>query len=305
MTGHLRTHVVVREERERSRGAAGVSSEPTQRGMTIRSFWPFLAMTFGLTWGVGALLIPFGEQVEAVFGELGPRNPVYLLLVYSPAIAAIALVWRHYGAKGLGSFFRRLTLWRMPRTWWLFLLVGIPAAVYLAALVAGTIADPFPFSPWYAVLPAAALALAFGPIEEFGWRGVGLPLLQRRFTPLGAALIIGFVWALWHVPAFLFGGTVQSSWSFLPFFLGVIALSVIITSAFNVTRGSILIAALFHFQLMNPAFPDADPWDKLVFVLVAVAVVVVNRRRMLTREGAVTDVLMPAQAPSVDAESAR
>lgn len=251
-------------------------------------------MTFGLTWGVGALLIPFGEQVEALFGELGPTNPVYLLLVYSPAIAAIALVWRHYGATGLGSFVRRLTLWRMPSTWWVFLLIGIPAAVYLAAAVAGTIGDPFPFSPWYAVLPTAALALAFGPVEELGWRGVGLPLLQRRFTPLSAALIIGFVWALWHLPAFMFGDTAQGEWSFVPFFLGVIALSVIITPMFNATRGSILMAALFHFQLMNPVFPDADPWDKLVFVLVAVAVVIVNRRHMLSREAAVVDVLMPA-----------
>lgn len=300
MTGHRVTDVVEPEEQKRSGGAAGGSDEPAQRGMTIRSFWPFLAITFALTWGVGALLIPFGAQVEALFGELGPTNPVYLLLVYSPAIAAITLVWRHYGVQGLGSFLRRLTLWRMPRSWWAVLLVGIPAAVYLAAAVAGTIGDPFPFSPWYAVLPAAALALAFGPIEELGWRGVGLPLLQRRFTPLGAALIIGFVWALWHLPAFLLGGTAQSSWSLVPFFLGVVALSVIITPMFNVTRGSILMAALFHFQMMNPAFPDADPWDKLVFVLVAVAVVVVNRTRMLTREGAVTDVLMPATAHAED-----
>ena len=262
--------------------------------MTIRSLWPFLAITFGLTWGLGALLIPFGEQVERLFGELGPTNPVYLVLVYSPAIAAVALVWRHYGVKGLASFFRRLTLVRMPGTWWVFLLLGIPAAVYLSAVVAGTITDPFPFSPWYAVLPAAALALVFGPVEELGWRGVALPLLQRRFTPLVAALVVGFVWALWHVPAFLFGGTVQSSWSFVPFFVGVIALSVIITPMFNATRGSILMAALFHFQLMNPAFPDADPWDKLAFVLVAAVVVAANRRRMLTREGAVTDVLMPS-----------
>lgn len=305
MTDHVVIDGAETVEQRQSSGAASGPVESSRHGMSIRSFRPFLAITFGLTWGIGALLIPFGAQVEALFGELGPTNPVYLLLVYSPAVAAVVLVWRHYGVDGLGSFFRRLTLWRMPRAWWAFLLVGIPASMYLAAAVAGTIGDPFLFSPWYAVLPAAGLALVFGPIEEFGWRGVGLPLLQRRFTPLGAGLIIGFVWALWHLPAFLFSGTVQSEWSFVPFFLGVIALSVIVTPMFNATRGSILMAALFHFQLMNPAFPDADPWDKLVFVLVAVAVVLVNRKRMLTREGAVTDVLMPATPRLEDREGVR
>jgi uncharacterized protein len=266
-----------------------------RREMSIRTLAPFLALTFGLTWGLGGLLIPFGGQVEAIFGELGPTNPVYLVLVYSPAIAAFVLVWRHYGTQGLGGFLRRLTLWRMPRAWWVFLLIGVPAMVYASAAVAGTVTD-FPFSPWHGVFPALALALMFGPIEEFGWRGLGLPLLQRRFAPLWAGLILGFVWALWHVPAFLFGGTVQSSWSFVPFFLGVIAISVILTAVFNASRGSILLAALFHFQMMNPAFPDADPWDKLVFVAAAVIVVLVSRRAMLSRAGAVTDLLAPAPA---------
>ncbi len=278
--------------------AWGARGQGSQHGtMTLRTLWPFLAITFGVGWGLGMLLAFFGEQIEAMFGEIGPANPVYLLLVYSPAIAALVLVGRHYGVSGLGSFLRRLTLWRMPRAWWAFLLLGIPAVVYLAAVVAGTIGDPFPFSPWYALLPATALALFFGPVEEIGWRGVGLPLLQRRFTPLGAALIIGFFWALWHVPAFLFSGTAQSEWSFVPFFIGVVALSVIVTPMFNAAKGSILLAALFHFQMMNPAFPDADPWDKLIWVLVAVIVVAVNRKTMLTRGSGVTEVLMRDAGP--------
>jgi uncharacterized protein len=270
-------------------------AEHRRRPMSIRTLAPFLAITFGLTWGLGALLIPFGEQVEAVFGELGPTNPVYLVMVYSPAIAAFVLVWRHHGTQGLGRFLRRLALWRMPRAWWALLLVGVPAMVYASAAIAGTVTD-FPFSPWHGVWPAVGLALMFGPIEEFGWRGLGLPLLQRRFAPLWAGLILGFVWAIWHVPAFLFGGTVQSSWSLFPFILGVIALSVILTAVFNASRGSILLAALFHFQMMNPVFPDADPWDKLVFVAAAVVVVLVNRRAMLSRADAVTEVLAPAPA---------
>jgi len=167
----------------------------------------------------------------------------------------------------------------------------------------GTVTDPFPFSPWYGVLPALAIALFIGPIEEFGWRGVALPLLQRRFAPLWASLILGAIWGLWHVPAFLLSGTPQSAWSFGPYFIAVVAISVILTPMFNAARGSILIAALFHFQMNGPAWPDAQPWDTLVFAIAAAVIVVLNRKTMLTREGAATDILMPGDEHRLDAAS--
>jgi membrane protease YdiL (CAAX protease family) len=271
------------------------TTEKTRRGMSFRSLITFFALAFGLTWGLAALLVLFPNQIEAISGELSYTNPLFILAVYSPGIAGVLLVWWHYGIKGLGSFLRRLTLWRMPLAWWLFLVIGIPALFYVGATIKGTITDPFPFSPWYGVFPALAIALFIGPIEEFGWRGVALPLLQRRFAPLWAGLILGAIWALWHVPAFLLSGTPQSSWSFVPFFIGVVTIAVILTPMFNAARGSLLIAALFHFQMNGPAWPDAQPWDTLVFGIVTVVIVLLNRRRMLTREGAVTEVLMPGE----------
>jgi len=258
----------------------------------IKTLLPFLALTFGLTWGLAALFIFFSDQIVAIFGEVGLSNPLVILAVYSPGIAGIFLVWRHYGLKGLGSFFRRLTMWRAPILWWLFILLGIPAVVYTGAALKGTISDPFPFSPWYQALPALAFALVLGPIEEFGWRGLALPLLQRRFAPFWAGLILGVIWALWHIPSFLMSGMPQSSWSAGPYFLGIIAISVILTPLFNISRGSLLIAILYHFQMMNPIFPDAQPWDNLLYIAVAVIIVLLNRRKMFQRSESVTEVLM-------------
>jgi membrane protease YdiL (CAAX protease family) len=268
--------------------------------MTFRALGPFFALTFGLTWGLATLFMLFPAQIEAIFGEVSYTNPLFILAVYSPGIAGIFLVWRHYGVRGLGSFFRRLTLWRMPVAWWVFLAIGLPAIVYVGAAIKGTITDPFPFSPWYGVLPALALALFIGPIEEFGWRGVALPLLQRRLAPLWASLILGTIWGIWHLPAFLLSGTPQSSWSVVPFLIGVVAISVILTPMFNAAQGSILIAALFHFQMNGPAWPDAQPWDTLVFVIAAAIIVLLNRKAMLSRGAAVTEVLMPGDEGRLD-----
>ena len=264
--------------------------------MKTKALVPFLALTFGLTWGVSALLFMFYDQIVAIFGELSMTNPVLILLVYSPGIAGILLVWRHSGLKGLRSFFRRLTLWRAPAVWWLFLGLGIPLIVYSGAALKGSVTEPFSFSPWYKVFPAMALALFLGPIEEFGWRGVALPLLQRKFSPFWAGLVLGCIWGVWHIPSFLGSGTVQSAWDFGPFFVGIVAMSIILTPLFNVSKGSLLLSALFHFQMMNPAFPDAQPWDILLFVIAAIVVVWVNRRTMFKRGTGVTEVLMPEKS---------
>ena len=281
-----------------------INNEPIrfQKGtkMEAKTLIPFLAVTFGLSWGAIALLVLFYDQITAIFGEMSTTNPIFILAVYSPGFAGIFFVWRHYGLRGLGSFFRRLTLWRAPMLWWLFLLFGIPAIVYAAAALKGTLNGPFPFSPWYLVLPALAHALFLGPIEEFGWRGLALPLLQRKFAPFWAGLILGINWALWHVPAFFLSGTPQSAWSFGPYFAGVVAISVILTPLFNAARGSLLIAALFHLQMMNPIWPDAQPRDNLFFVIASVIIVWLNRQEMFRRGSGITDVLMPEKTNPVE-----
>lgn len=134
------------------------------------------------------------------------------------------------------------------------------------------------------------MALAIGPIQEFGWRGVALPLLQHLLAPIWSALVLGSIWALWHVPAFLFSGTPQSNWSLPAFVVGIVALSVILTAMFNAAGGSLLVAVLFHFQTNGPAWPDAQPWDTLAFGVAAIVVVWLNRKAMFTREGAAVEV---------------
>jgi hypothetical protein len=263
--------------------------------MKMKTLVPFLALSFGLTWGIAAILIFFYDQVVAIFGEISMSNPLYILAVYSPGIAGVFLVWRHYGIEGLGRFFKRLTLWRAPVKWWLFLILGIPAVVYTGAAIKGSISDPLPFSSLPEVLPALALALFLGPIEEFGWRGVALPLLQRRFVPVWSGMILGSIIAAWHIPAFLLSGSPLSEWSVIPYFGGVIAIYVIMTAFFNESRGSLLVAYLYHFQLMNPIFPDAQPYDNLMWVAIAVIVVWLNRRKMFRKEAGITEVLMPEE----------
>jgi membrane protease YdiL (CAAX protease family) len=264
-----------------------------QPAIENKTLWAFLALTFGLSWVPMALFITFPDQLTPIFGEISTSNPFFLLAVYAPSLSGIFLIWRHYGVKGVGSFFRRSFLWRAPLQWWLFLLLGIPMIIYAAAAIIGTIDEPFRFSPWTMVFPALLQSLLLGPIgEEFGWRGLFLPLLQRRFSPFWSSIILGVIWAIWHAPAFLMSGTVQSGWDFGPFFIGLIAIAVILTPLFNASRGSLLIAILYHLNIMNPIFPDAQPWDSYLLAVVAAVIVFINRRQMFERGSGVTEVLV-------------
>ncbi|WP_262107928.1 CPBP family intramembrane glutamic endopeptidase [Arthrobacter sp. Marseille-P9274] len=267
------------------------TTEPKRGGLTLRSAPAFFLATFGLSWGAGALYMLFQAEIDAIFGPMGYTNPVFILMVYTPGIVGVAMVWRHYGLSGLASFFRRFGQWRMALSWWLVLLVAMPAVFYAGAAIQGSLTDPFPFSPWYAMLPALLPMLLIGPVEELGWRGVALPLLQRRFSPLWAGLLLGLLVAIWHTPSFLLSGTKQSEWEFLPFFFGVVAISVILTPMFNAARGSLLVAFLFHAQMNNPVWPDAQPWDMWLFVTAALVVAVVNRKALFDRSMGATGIL--------------
>jgi membrane protease YdiL (CAAX protease family) len=253
---------------------------------------PFLIIAFGLAWGIIALFIFLPDRMTALVGDLSGEHPLFFLAVWSPGIAAVLIVAFRGGAGGLRRYLGRVLLWRCSKAWWSFLIVGIPLFFYGGSALKGNLlTEPFPFSSFQTLMVALLMAAIKGPVEEFGWRGLALPLLQRRFAPFWAGLILGIIWGFWHLPAFLLSGTPQSAWSFTPFLVGSVAISVIVTPLFNASRGSILLPAFFHFMLNNPIWPDAQPYDTYLLVPAAALVVWYNRKTLFTREGAVTDVI--------------
>lgn len=253
-----------------------------------RALLSYFVITFGIAWGMLGLCLLMPER----FGEISATHPGFILAVWSPAFAALAIVAWYGGANGLRGFLSRLLLWRCPAAWYVYFLVGMPLVFYAGAAIKGeAFADPFPFDGIGAMLSAMAFMLILGPVEEFGWRGVALPLMQRRLAPFWAGLALGLVWGLWHLPAFLLSGTPQGGWDFTPFLVGSVSLSVILTPMFNAARGSILIAVLYHFQANNPLWPDAQPYDSYILVVVAAAVTWINRPRLFDAAGAATAVI--------------
>ena len=269
-----------------------VAQSLSTRDVPFKALPLFMIITFTITWGLTGFAIFFHDLTVSWFGEISGSHPFFFLATWAPAIAAFILVLRCGGLAGLWLFLSRLFLWRISPYWVAFVAVLIPL-VYLAGslIKGGPLLAPLPPEGANKMIAVLFMMLLLGPVEEFGWRGVAQPLLQRHMAPIWAGIVVGITWGIWHLPAFFLSGTVFSSWDFWPFFVGNVTLAVLVTPILNSGRGGLLWPMLFHWQLINPFWPDAQPYDTWILVAVAVVVVWLNRETMFTREGAVTEVI--------------
>ncbi len=257
-----------------------------------RAMVAFLALTFSVTWSMIGVYIFWPGWASAIFGEMGGSHPFFFIATWAPAISAFVLIFYCAGPTGVTAFLGRLLLWRCSIGWIAFILVIIPVVYAAGSLIkAGPIFSPLPPDGVGTVVSVLFMMLFLGPIEEFGWRGVAQPILQRHVAPIWAGMIIGVIWGVWHIPAFFLSGTVFAGWAFFPFFVGNVTLAVLVTPIFNETRGSLLWPMVFHWQLINPVWPDAQPYDTWILVAIAIVVVWWHRAKMFRRDGAVTEVI--------------
>jgi membrane protease YdiL (CAAX protease family) len=268
-----------------------------QRAIPSSALLLIVAITFAINWGIVGSFIVFPHHFVAWFGEISGSHPAFFLATWAPAIAAMVLVLSYGGISGLKAFLSRLRLLRCSPGWVAFVLFGLPIVFMVGSLIkGGPLFAPLPPEGAEPVFAVMFMMIFLGPVEEFGWRGVAQPLLQRHCAPIWAGLIIGVVWGVWHLPAFYLSGTVQSGWRFAPFFIGNVMLAILVTPLFNKARGSLLWPMLFHWQLINPFWPDAQPYDTWILVAVTAVAVWLNRETMFTRDKAVTKVIPPLDA---------
>lgn len=243
----------------------------------------FFLIAFAISWGLGAVFFIFSAQFIRLFGEPDLRKPFYNIFNHLATagvpIAAFLVVARMHGAAGIRAFLRRFLHWRVGARWYALAVLLLPVLYALSRMIyvtRGGEAEAYFFNPWYVVIPAALFQLVndAGPMEEFGWRGFALPLLQQKFSALSASVILGVIWAVWHIPAFYIPGTAQSVWDLPTFFLNMVSLSIIMTVLYNGTGGSILLVYLFHWQINNPFHLSAFPNDRLIFTVLFAIVAV-------------------------------
>ena len=287
------------------------------------AFYFLMAYTF--SW---IMVLPY---ILSVWGLL----PKYFILAFylnpfvGPFLAAFIMTRIVDGKAGSQRLLRRFLIWRVDWRWYLLILLGIPALVLLGALVLPGAATSFHgVTPTFPLIYLANFVLIIfigGPLgEEPGWRGFALPRMQVRYGPLRGTLLLGFLWACWHLPHFLTpaqgGGPGTSFATFLVnfpvFVVATISAAVIFTWVFNHTRESLLIVILLHASLdgssaLLPLFAapivSTGSWVLLPEILTAVLIIALTRGRLGYRQvsgpsrSSASDSRPPAWLPSASA----
>jgi len=263
----------------------------------------FFALTFGYTWGLGALYLLFPNMMVAALGPANFSNPIVISAVYSPSIAALILATLQ-GRKSLGALLSRLFRFRIA-WWWYVGPVALIAAIGLGAQIVSEmlfhVAPPhFALASLQSLATAGLSAFLWdpGPLgEELGWRGFALPRMVERWNGLTAALVLGAIWGVWHLPAFYLSGLPQSQAPFWTFLVAIIAASVVMAWVVNRTQ-SVLPAILIHWannrfgELHVPtAYVTAAMYVAAALLIVAIVGVDLGARRE-------TRVVAPALLPA-------
>ena len=184
-----------------------------------------------------------------------PLGAALLLLgAFAPGLAALALTARAEGGAGARALLARVAPGRVAARWYGFAL-GYTAAIKLtAALLQRLFTGAWPrFGDTSLLLMPLAIAVStpFQAGEELGWRGYALPRLAARFGLGPASLLLGLVWALWHLPQFFITDGDTSGQSFPVFVLQVTALSVAMAWLWENTGRTLLLPMLMHAAVNN------------------------------------------------------
>lgn len=222
----------------------------------------FTVIAYGLTWA----LLPIAHH----------HVWVGVLALACPALAAV-IVARSQGSAEQRALFTRIRQWRVPARWYVVaLIVPVPAS-YLASVIEQAFGVPGPIT---FVRPSLLGAVVFVMVlgEEIGWRGFALPQLRRRFDAVTASVILGLIWAVWHLPLFYMSSMPQYGSPFSAYVVYTIALSIVFTILADRTSGSVIIATLFHgavntFVFVNhAASPVQRGWGNAIAYGVAAVV---------------------------------
>lgn len=203
------------------------------------SLLKFFGLTFALSWALWSLaaLVPVGTPL---------RTALFLPGTFAPAIVALWLGGR--------SPLDRIFIWPRQARWYVFAIFYVAAVKLTAAVVLRLATGTWPAiepGQWFVFVVSMLVSTPFQAGEEIGWRGFALPRLTERIGLGAAAVVLGVIWAAWHLPLFFMAGTDTTGQSFPLFLVSVTAISVALAWLYTRTGGSLLLVMLMHAAANN------------------------------------------------------
>ena len=252
----------------------------------------FFVIAFVWTW---LIWIPDGLGKRGILPDSIWTN-LGFFGAWGPLIAALILKAREGGKEGVKALFRKGIDHNFPKVWWIPIFFLFPFLIiisYFIAIEFDQMVPPSEATEFLPFLPFIFFKVLFtsGPFqEEFGSRGYALPLLKKKYSVLTSSIILGFLWAIWHLPQFLVPVEKTGMFYITPiwlFILTVMTANILYSWIFNNTNQSVLASLILHAQ-MNFFFwifpvlytPTGYLFVLIIFLIVAAIVVIMNKKNI-------------------------
>jgi len=229
---------------------------PRASHLTVRSWHAdsrltvYFALTFTLAWAAWAAAAFLTSRMNVS----SARALFFIPGTFAPAIVALWMTSRYDATRSQRDLLSRLFHWRVPGRWYVFA-AGYIVVAKLIAAVLFRLGDgewpTFGAVPLYVMLVATVFSTPVQAGEEIGWRGYALPRLGQAIGFQSASVLLGVIWALWHLPLFLIANTDSTGQPFAVFLLAVLPISVAMTWLYLKTGGSLLPVMLMHAAINN------------------------------------------------------
>jgi membrane protease YdiL (CAAX protease family) len=280
-------------------GNASARPASPQRSLLARHpLISFFIMAFAFSWITWSPWVLSEEGVGLLPYPVSGFPWIPLGIFLGPSLSGFIMTGITEGRAGVRRLLHRIVLWRVGLRWYLFALIGIPVVMTLGTIILpGGPAPLLTLGPGYLLSYLGSFVLITflgGPLlEEIGWRGFALPRLQPVYGPLVGTIILGLLWALWHLPEFWVPTWAASSggsdfFAIVKFVIIAISFAIVITWVFNNTKGSVFMAILVHASIdtfsipLGVLFSPSDVANSLLlsFLVLVVVLVVLTRGRL-------------------------
>jgi membrane protease YdiL (CAAX protease family) len=266
---------------------------------TVKEAYVFLVLTLALSWFVfwGPLALFKIPTISFVSDDKGPWWAIALYIVggFVPSLLGIFLTLKKEGVSGLRKLGQHIIQFRFSWRWYMFTFLIVIAGTAGQLTINRILGNTFNGTLFLTQLGSFLPLLILGPLsEEIGWRGYALPRLQTRWNALTSSLIVGLVWALWHLPLFMMVGTLQHELGdpFISFLIKITASSILYTWLYNNTKHSLWSAILLHWLYTYASLvvssgitrsPLYNWFECLPYVIIAIVVVLIWKPQTLSR----------------------
>jgi uncharacterized protein len=225
-----------------------VSTSTPKSFLQLNPVASYFVLTFAVSW-TGAFLV---AAPKLLHGEALPKLTGILMfpaMLLGPVACGILLTRSVNGKMGWRDLLSRATRFRVPARWYLSLLIPPVAVVLILSVLKTFVSSVYSPNRFYV---GVLFGVTAGILEEVGWMGFAYPKMSQRFSPFHAAVLLGVLWGIWHLPVIDFlGAATPHRTAWFPFFLAftaaMTAMRVVIAWVYTNTR-SLPLAQLLHIS---------------------------------------------------------